>query len=89
MNPAEYAKAIVGGILAGLAVLGTALTDSIVSPAEWVGVAVATLTVFSSVFGIPNAAKKDTVSQQTVTVETTQVSASEAPDAAPVRGPLG
>lgn len=73
MRPQEYLKAIVGGILAGLAVLGTALVDDVVNAAEWVGVAVATLTVFSSVFGIPNAPKKDVVSQQTVTVETTQV----------------
>jgi len=73
VRPLEYAKAIVGGILAGLGVLGTALTDEVVTSSEWVGVAVATLTVFSAVFGLPNAAKKDTVSQQTVTVETTQV----------------
>lgn len=84
MRPQEYLKAIVGGILAGLGVLGTALVDDVVTAAEWVGVAVATLTVFSAVFGIPNAAKKDTVSQQTVTVETTQVAASEAPK--PVTG---
>lgn len=73
MRPQEYAKAIVGGILAGLAVLGTALTDGVVSPSEWVGVAVATLTVFSSVFGIPNAAKQDVVEQRTVTVSTQAV----------------
>lgn len=73
MRPLEYAKAIVGGILAGLGVLGTALTDDVVTASEWVGVAVATLTVFSAVFGIPNAAKKDVVEQRTVTVSTEKV----------------
>lgn len=73
MRPQEYAKAIIGGALAGLAVLGTALTDNVVSPSEWVDIAVATLTVFAGVFGLPNAAKKDVLSQQTVTVQTTQV----------------
>lgn len=71
MRPQEYAKAIIGGVLAGLAVLGTALTDNEVSPSEWVDISVATLTVFAGVFGLPNAAKRDVVSQQTVTVETT------------------
>lgn len=74
MRPQEYAKAIVGGVLAGLAVLGTALTDNEVSPSEWVDIAVASLTVFAGVFGLPNAAKKDVVSQQTVTVTQTDVS---------------
>lgn len=73
MRPQEYAKAIVGGVLAGLAVLGTALTDEAVSPSEWVDIAVATLTVFAGVFGLPNAAKRDTVAQRTVTVSTEQV----------------
>lgn len=67
MRPQEYAKAIIGGVLAGLAVVGTALTDSVVSPAEWVDVAVATLTVFAGVFGLPNASKSTLVSQETVT----------------------
>lgn len=73
MRPQEYAKAIIGGVLAGLAVLGTALTDNAVSAAEWVDVSVATLTVFAGVFGLPNAAKKDVVAQTTVTTETLTV----------------
>lgn len=73
MRPQEYAKAIIGGVLAGLAVLGTALTDEAVSPSEWVDIAVATLTVFAGVFGLPNAAKRDVVSQRTVTVTNTDV----------------
>lgn len=86
MRPLEYAKAIVGGILAGLGVLGTALVDDVVTYSEWVGVTVATLTVFSAVFGIPNAAKKDTISQQTVTVETKQVDAGPEHRADPITG---
>lgn len=80
MNPAEYAKAIVGGILAGLAVLGTALTDNLVSPSDWVAVAVATLTVFSGVFGIPNAAQKDVVTQHVLTVTKQDVGPDHADD---------
>lgn len=86
MRPQEYAKAIVGGILAGLAVLGAALTDDLVTASEWVGVAVATLTVFSSVFGIPNAAKKDVVEQKTVTVTTENVVDVPGPDHRAVTG---
>jgi hypothetical protein len=73
VRPQEYAKAIVGGILAGLGVLALALDNDVVTAQEWVNIAVATLTVFSSVFGLPNAPKKDTVSQKTVTVSTTDV----------------
>lgn len=86
MRPQEYLKAIVGGVLAGLAQLGAALLDDAVSASEWVGVAVATLTVFSAVFGIPNAAKKDTVAQKTVTVETTQVDPGPEHRADPITG---
>lgn len=86
MRPQEYLKAIVGGILAGLAQLGAALLDDVVTASEWVGVAVATLTVFSAVFGIPNAAKKDTVAQKTVTVETTQVDPGPEHRADPITG---
>lgn len=73
MRPQEYAKAIVGGILAGLGVLAVALSDDVVTASEWVNVAVATLTVFAGVFGIPNASKQDVVEQRTVTVSTQSV----------------
>ncbi len=53
-DPKKPYKAIVGGVLAGLTALGTALTDNAVSPAEWVGVAVAALGTFAGVFGTPN-----------------------------------
>lgn len=80
MRPQEYAKAIIGGVLAGLAVLGTALTDNAVSPSEWVDIAVATLTVFAGVFGLPNAAKRDVISTQTVTVSTSEKTDVPGPD---------
>lgn len=86
MRPQEYAKAIAGGILAGLGVLYVALTDDFVSSQEWVAIVVASLTTFTSVWGVPNAAKKDTVAQQTVTVQTTQVDPVEAPK--PVVSPV-
>lgn len=75
MRPQEYAKAISGAILAGLGVLYIALADNAVSAQEWVAVAQAAGAAFAVVWGIPNAAQKDTVSQKTVTVETTQVEA--------------
>lgn len=54
MTPTEYAKAIVGALLAGLTALGTALTDGAVTATEWVGVAVAALATFGGVFGVRN-----------------------------------
>ncbi|WP_192902292.1 hypothetical protein [Micromonospora globbae] len=54
MNVKPYAKAIVGGLLAGLGALGTALVDNSVTPAEWVGVATATLAGLGIVYAVPN-----------------------------------
>ena len=54
MNVKPYAKAIVGGLLAGLGALGTALVDNTVTPAEWVGVATATLAGLGIVYAVPN-----------------------------------
>lgn len=74
MRPQEYAKAIIGAVLAGLTTAQVAWqSERIIDTGEWIGVAVAVFTVFAGVFGLPNAAKRDVVSQQTVTVETTQV----------------
>lgn len=72
-NPLEYAKAIAGAILAGLGVLYVALSDGAVSAQEWVGVSQAALAAFAVVWGLPNAAKKDVILQQTVTTETKTV----------------
>ncbi|WP_198940591.1 hypothetical protein [Micromonospora sp. CB01531] len=49
-----YAKAIVGGLVAGLTALGTALADNQVTTVEWVGVAVATLAALGIVYAVPN-----------------------------------
>ena len=49
-----YAKAIIGALVAGLTALGTALTDDSVTTAEWVAVAVATLTALGVVYAVPN-----------------------------------
>lgn len=56
----EQAKAIVGGVLAGLTSLGVALAPDkdglvAVTPAEWVAVAVAALGTYAAVFGVRNA----------------------------------
>ena len=58
-NPAttparEQAKAIVGAVLAGLAALGTALADGNVSDVEIVGIAIALLGTYGTVFGVRN-----------------------------------
>ncbi|KXK61947.1 hypothetical protein AWW66_10930 [Micromonospora rosaria] len=50
-----YAKAITGAAVAGLTALGTALTDGQVTPAEWVGVAIATLGALGAIWAVPNA----------------------------------
>jgi hypothetical protein len=49
-----YAKAIVGGLVAGLTALGTAALDNGVTLSEWCGVAVAALGTFGGVFGVSN-----------------------------------
>lgn len=54
MSIKPYAKAVVGGLVAGLTALGTAMTDDTVTTAEWVGIAVATLGALSFVYATPN-----------------------------------
>lgn len=51
--PSRYAKAIVAIITAALAVVLTALTDDVIDPAEWVGVALAILSAIG-VYLLPN-----------------------------------
>lgn len=76
-NPLEYAKAIVGAVVAGLGSLYLALDNDVVTAQEWVGIASLTLATFAGVWGVPNAARKDVVSQKTVTVETKTVDGPE------------
>lgn len=55
MKPQEYAKAIVGAVIAGLGGLYLGLDDNAVTMQEWVGIASLTLATFAGVWGIPNA----------------------------------
>jgi len=77
LNPLAYLKAISGAVIAGLGVLYIALSDDVVTAQEGVAVATAALTSFATVWGIPNAPTKETVSKSTVTVETSRVAAPE------------
>ncbi|MFE9955822.1 hypothetical protein [Micromonospora sp. NPDC005299] len=54
MNWKPYAKAVVGGLVAGLTAFGTALADDRVTNAEWVGVGLATLAALGLVYAVPN-----------------------------------
>lgn len=54
MTPMEYAKAITGAVLAGLAALATGLSDNEMTSVEWIFVASATITAGTAVFMIPN-----------------------------------
>lgn len=54
---APYAKAITGSLVAGLASAQQALLDDgVISSAEGVGIAIATLTALALVWAVPNAA---------------------------------
>lgn len=50
----EQVKAVVGALLAGLTALGTALADGQVTSVEGVGIAVAVLATYATVFGVTN-----------------------------------
>lgn len=50
----KYAKAIVGAVVAGLAVLQTAMQDDNMTANEWIGVAAATLGALALVWAVPN-----------------------------------
>ena len=51
---AAQAKALIGALLAGLTALGTALADGSVTSVEWVGIAIAVLATYGTVFGVGN-----------------------------------
>lgn len=53
MNISVYAKSIVMIIAAGIAILGSALTDNLVTPIEYVNIAIAMVTAIG-VYLIPN-----------------------------------
>lgn len=54
MNPVNYLKAILAGILSGLGSAYLALNDNHVSPQEWVQIAQVSLAAGAAVYGIPN-----------------------------------
>lgn len=83
MRPQEYAKAIVGAVIAGLGSLYLALENDVVTTQEWVGIASLTLATFAGVWGVPNASVPTLVSQKTVTVTSTDVPASKVDSEAP------
>lgn len=49
-----YAKAVVGGAIAFLSSLATALSDNNISGQEWVTAAIAGLLGLGIVYGVPN-----------------------------------
>jgi surface antigen len=52
-DPPQYAKAIVGGVVAGLSSAGLAAQDGF-TVQEWIGIALATVTGFATVFWVKN-----------------------------------
>lgn len=55
----KYAKAWIGALIAGLTAVATAMDDGAVSSAEWVVVAIATLSALGLVYAVPNAKPSD------------------------------
>lgn len=53
-NPAAYAKAIVGAVVAALAVLATSLDNGAISAQEGIYAAIAFFTALGAVYSIPN-----------------------------------
>lgn len=50
----RYAKAVAGGLAAGAAALTPALADNVVTPTEWVTIALAVLVGAGVVAAVPN-----------------------------------
>lgn len=53
-SPPKYAKAIVGGLIAGVGALATAYADNVLTAGEAWGAAAVALTAFGAVFGVEN-----------------------------------
>lgn len=53
----KAAKAIVGGLIAGLGSIGVALADSVMTYEEGFSAVVVTLIAFSTVYWVPNKTK--------------------------------
>jgi hypothetical protein len=56
-NLSEYAKCILAALVAGYGAYQAAMTDHIVTQAEWVQIILAVVTAGAIVWGVPNAAK--------------------------------
>lgn len=54
MSIQPYLKAVVGGLVAGLTALATAMSDDTVTRTEWIGVAVAVVGALGVVYATPN-----------------------------------
>lgn len=54
----NYAKAIVGAVVAALTALSTALDDGVVSQQEWVTVVLGLLTGLAVIWAVPNSAEQ-------------------------------
>lgn len=54
---AQYTKAIVAAVVAGLSALQVAQADNVVTQNEWVTIAVAFVTGLGVVWGVPNVSK--------------------------------
>lgn len=54
MNPLEYAKAIVGGLISGLSVIATGLDDGSIDAQEIIFGIIAFLVALGAVWAVPN-----------------------------------
>ena len=59
MKLAPYAKAIIGGIVAGLGAASVALGDGVIDPVEWIAVTLATIAGLGIVWAVPNTPNVD------------------------------
>ena len=59
MDWKNYAKAIVGAVIAALTALSTALDDGVVSQQEWITVVLGLLTGLAVIWAVPNASEQE------------------------------
>jgi hypothetical protein len=50
----QYLKAITAAVITGLGTLQVAYSDNLVTNAEWIGIAIATLVALGGVWAVPN-----------------------------------
>jgi hypothetical protein len=54
MKLAPYAKALIGGAVAGLGSAAVALGDGVIDPVEWIAIALAAIAGSGIVYAVPN-----------------------------------